>query len=57
MIDNLKLSGLLKCLEELRKMEDQMPMQMAATFLLVATHEGCTHKQLSEWLGVEASTC
>lgn len=51
------LSRLFKCLEEFRKFEDQMPMQRAATFVAIAIHEGCTMKQLSEWLGVTISTC
>lgn len=56
-MEMLPIRSLLKCMEDFRALEEQMPMQKAAVFLLVALHEGCTMRQLSNWLGVSLSTC
>lgn len=47
----------LKMLEEFRKIEPDMPLQMAATFLTVANEEGITMKTLGERLGISQSSC
>lgn len=51
------LNSLTRCLEELRKLDEQMPMQRAVIFLLIAQHKSCTMQQLSEWTGHSVSTC
>lgn len=47
----------LKMLEEFRKIEPDMPIQMAATFLTVANEEGITMKTLGERLDISQSSC
>lgn len=47
----------LRILEEFRKVEPEMPMQMAAAFLIVALEEGITMKRLGERLGISQSSC
>jgi DNA-binding MarR family transcriptional regulator len=44
-------------LEELRKVDSEMPLQMAATFMTVANEEGITMKLLGEKLGISQSSC
>lgn len=46
------VEGLLLCIEELRKFDPDMPIQRAAVFLTIALHEGCTVKQICEWLSL-----
>lgn len=43
---------MLKGLEELRKVDPELPVQRAVVFLLVVRHEGCTAKQLQDWAGL-----
>ena len=50
------MDGIWKCLEELRKIEPEMPIQRASTFIYVAAHEGSTIRQVSEAVGVVLST-
>jgi DNA-binding MarR family transcriptional regulator len=47
----------LKLFEELRKVDSDMPLQMAATFVMVANNEGITMKDLGQRLGMAQSTC
>lgn len=47
----------LKMLEEFRKLDSDMPLQTAATFLSVANEEGITMKSLGERLGISQSSC
>lgn len=44
-------------LEEFRKVDPDMPLQMAATFLVVANNEGVTMKELGDKLGISQSSC
>lgn len=52
----LLLNGF-KFLEEFRKIDPEMPMQMAATFVLVALLPGITMKELAERLGISQASC
>lgn len=56
-MDSKGLNRLFQCCEELRKLEDQMPMQKVATLILIAMHEGVTMKQLAEWTGTSQASC
>lgn len=47
----------LKILEEFRKIDPEMPMHMAAMFLIVANEEGITMKTLRERLGISQASC
>lgn len=47
----------LNLLEELRKIDAEMPLQMATAFLTVASEEGITMKRLGEKLGISQSSC
>lgn len=44
-------------LEEFRKLDPEMPLQTAATFLTIALEEGITMKRLGEKLGISQSSC
>jgi len=44
-------------LEEFRKVDPDMPIQMAAAFLVVANNEGVTMKELGDKLGISQSSC
>lgn len=45
-----------RAIEQLRDVDPEMPLQRASTFIYVATHEGCPIKDISDALGVVAST-
>jgi DNA-binding MarR family transcriptional regulator len=45
-----------KALEEFRKLDPEIPTQTVNTFLYVASHEGCTMKDIADALGVAQST-
>ena len=47
----------IRLLEEFRKLDSEMPIQMAATFLMVANEEGITMKNLGNRLGISQSSC
>lgn len=46
---------LINIVEEFRKLDTEMQMQTAMTFLLVAKNEGCTVKEVGEWLGLSGA--
>lgn len=55
-----KRNGLVKAallLKELRKLDDDMPIQQAAVFIRVAMMPGITMKQLAEMEGISQSSC
>lgn len=45
------LNKLLGIIEEFRKIDPEMPMQRAATFVHVCLHEGCTMLEIVEAVG------
>jgi len=45
-----------KVVEEFRKLDGEMPMQMASTFMVVARHQGITMKDIAEKVGVTQSS-
>lgn len=47
---------LFKAIEEFRRFDAEIPTQTVNTFLYVATHEGCTMKDVADALGVAQST-
>lgn len=47
---------LFKAIEEFRKLDPEIPSQTVNTYLYVASHEGCTMKDIAEALGVAQST-
>lgn len=51
------LAKLADSLEELRKLDDVMPIQMALCFITVAQHSGLTMKDLSDMTGLSQSSC
>lgn len=52
-----KLAKLLKAIDTLRVLDTEMPAQLLATFLYVASHDGCHKPALSEDLALtEASS-
>lgn len=52
-----KIDKLLMLLEELRKLDPEMQLQMAATLVLVAKKEGITMKEMSDRLGISQASC
>src|SRR5690606_26063331 len=44
-------------LKELRELDPEMPLQMATTFILVASSPGITMKDLSPQLGFSQASC
>lgn len=52
MMDKLTLMKGVRFIEEFRKLDPEMPMQMAAVFLLVAINPDLTLKNISERLGI-----
>jgi DNA-binding MarR family transcriptional regulator len=54
--DTRYLWQLFKAIEEFRKVDSEIPSQTINTFLYVATHEGCTMKDIEDALGVAQST-
>lgn len=58
-MDNLNkqsLTKVIKCIEEFRKIDPQMPPQMAVSFLWVCIHNGITMKDLADRVGVSQSS-
>lgn len=53
---NRRITDHLKCLEELRKIDPEMPIQRAAIFMYVASHEHCTGRDIAAAMGVDLST-
>lgn len=51
------LNRLLDVIETLRVLDVEMPAQVIATFLFVATHDGCTTQEMQEELGLTAASC
>jgi len=51
-----ELNALFKCVEEFRKVDDEMPSQRMAITLLVAMHGDVTQKFLSEMTGLSISS-
>ena len=47
----------LRFIEEFRKIDPEMPLQMAATFMVVAIRKGITMKELAETLGISQASC
>lgn len=47
----------LRMLEEFRKLDPDMPTQLAATFLTIANEEGVTMKTIGDRLGISQSSC
>lgn len=52
----LRLNKLFLSMEEFRKFDPQMPIQMAATFLFFAIHRGCTMRQLADATEISQSS-
>ena len=52
-----ELNKILRVLEELRKIDPEMQLQMAATLILVANKQGITMKELSKTLGISQASC
>lgn len=50
------LAALIDALEELRKLDDEMPIQTAVTFLTAALKPGCSMKELSDRIGLGQSS-
>lgn len=50
------LQKLYLCMEEMRKIEDDMPVQRMVLFLLIAGKPGITYKELTDAAGVTNST-
>lgn len=48
---------ILTILEEFRKLDPEMQLQMAATFTLVAMRPGITMKDMAEILGISQASC
>lgn len=47
----------LQIIEEFRKIDPEMRLQMVATFMTVANEEGITMKELGARLGISQSSC
>lgn len=50
------LAKVVKCLEEFRKIDPQMPPQTAQVFLWVCIQDGITMKDLAERVGISQSS-
>ena len=46
----------MRCIEELRKIDPEMPIQRVSTFIYVVLHEGTNIKAISEALNVDKTT-
>ena len=54
--ENRNLKRVQKIIEEFRKLDGEMPMQMASTFLAIACSERITMKDVSEKVGISQSS-
>ena len=50
------LNKLLLAVEEFRKIDPQFPPQMAATFIFICSHDGCSVKDIERGLGMSQSS-
>lgn len=55
-LNKQSLAKVVKCLEEFRKIDPQIPPQTAVSFLWVCIHDGITMKDLSDRVGVSQSS-